>query len=76
MNDELPANYGRLSHVDGFGWVIFLCVSLVVQKMYKEQWSVLDPIERLTRNTHCRVVTEVDQEKGRCPDRFDPMPKR
>lgn len=32
--------------------------------MYKEQWSVLDPIERLTRNTHCRVVTEVDQEKG------------
>jgi len=44
--------------------------------MYKEQWSVLDPIERLTRNTHCRVVTEVDQEKGRCPDRFDPMPKR
>lgn len=24
--------------------------------------------------THCRVITEVDQEKGKCPnDKFDPM---
>ncbi|KAH0634624.1 hypothetical protein KY290_003363 [Solanum tuberosum] len=34
----------------------------------------LNPIPYLTLKTHYRVVTEVDQEKGRCPDdRFDPM---
>ncbi|KAG5612167.1 hypothetical protein H5410_023448 [Solanum commersonii] len=34
----------------------------------------LNPIPYLTLKTHYQVVTEVDQEKGQCPDdRFDPM---
>jgi hypothetical protein len=32
--------------------------------------SYLDPNPYLNFNTHYRVVTEVDQEKGRCTDRF------
>ncbi|OMP13994.1 tubulin-tyrosine ligase family protein [Corchorus olitorius] len=55
------------------GWIDAIRPLANIYFVYRRLSAPLNPIPYLNLSTHYRVVTEVDQEKGPCPDRLDQM---